>query len=305
MQSFTMSIAEIATRSGIAKEVLRKWETRYGFPTPQRDGRGNRLYDATQLARLQQIYRLQQLGWRPGEIVPSGAGDLSALIDRSVVAVPHSAPSLAVMRWASHRNPHRLSVELRTEAADFGDKKFITEIVPQTTQWIGHAWSEGRLSIRDEHAYTQILQELLHGILAALPAPNDSRKVLLATLPGETHVLGILLVQTWLRSLGLHTVSLGGDVPIDELAAAAAEWHADIVAISISCAVAQKQIAPALRSLRARISRPTAIWIGGAGAQRLARVPRGVRAMYSFNEIKAELVNTCLFTAAIQAVTAT
>jgi len=38
------SIAAVERDTGLAKDTLRVWERRYGFPAPARDANGERLY---------------------------------------------------------------------------------------------------------------------------------------------------------------------------------------------------------------------------------------------------------------------
>ena len=40
----SLSIAAVERDTGLSKDTLRVWERRYGFPTPDRDGFGERAY---------------------------------------------------------------------------------------------------------------------------------------------------------------------------------------------------------------------------------------------------------------------
>ena len=44
-----LSIAALELETGIAKDTLRVWERRYGFPQPQRDEFGERIYPLEQV----------------------------------------------------------------------------------------------------------------------------------------------------------------------------------------------------------------------------------------------------------------
>lgn len=44
----TLNIAAVERETGLSKDVLRKWELRYGFPAPLRDSQGERAYPANQ-----------------------------------------------------------------------------------------------------------------------------------------------------------------------------------------------------------------------------------------------------------------
>ena len=48
----TLTIASVERDTGLSKDTLRVWERRYGFPVPDRDVNGERLYPADQVERL-------------------------------------------------------------------------------------------------------------------------------------------------------------------------------------------------------------------------------------------------------------
>ncbi len=60
-----MNQAEIEQATGLSREVLRKWELRYQFPLPERGARGQRLYRASDLPKLQLVKQLIGQGMRP------------------------------------------------------------------------------------------------------------------------------------------------------------------------------------------------------------------------------------------------
>ena len=60
-----LPIAAVERETGLAKDTLRVWEKRYGFPQPLRDASGNRLYPAEQVQRLLLVRRLLDAGLRP------------------------------------------------------------------------------------------------------------------------------------------------------------------------------------------------------------------------------------------------
>ncbi|MGK2942306.1 MAG: MerR family transcriptional regulator, partial [Immundisolibacter sp.] len=73
MELSHLSIAALALETGIAKDTLRMWERRYGFPQPVRNPRGERRYPAQQVARLRQVRRLMDQGMRPGQVLTLSA----------------------------------------------------------------------------------------------------------------------------------------------------------------------------------------------------------------------------------------
>ena len=58
----TLTIREVAARTGIAAPTLRMWESRYGFPLPQRLASGHRRYSVDDVERLREVARDRDAG---------------------------------------------------------------------------------------------------------------------------------------------------------------------------------------------------------------------------------------------------
>ena len=71
-----LNITAVERDTRIGKDALRVWERRYGFPQPERDTNGERLYPPEQVERLRIIKRLLDAGHRPGRV---GALELAQL----------------------------------------------------------------------------------------------------------------------------------------------------------------------------------------------------------------------------------
>ena len=84
----TLNIAAVERETGLSKDVLRKWEMRYGFPAPLRDSLGERAYPAEQVNRLRLIKRLMDAGMRPSRVVNLDAEGLIALAQAGVAVQP-------------------------------------------------------------------------------------------------------------------------------------------------------------------------------------------------------------------------
>src|SRR5512134_2439645 len=90
-----MSIGAVERETGLSKDVLRTWERRYGFPTPDRDANGERLYTAEQVNRLLLIKRLMDQGHRPGRLIAAPGEELATLSPRRSAAPGNAPPRTA------------------------------------------------------------------------------------------------------------------------------------------------------------------------------------------------------------------
>jgi DICT domain-containing protein len=57
-----LSIREVTRATGISEGTLRMWETRYGFPDPERLPSGHRRYSADDIVRVRQVVRDRDAG---------------------------------------------------------------------------------------------------------------------------------------------------------------------------------------------------------------------------------------------------
>ena len=108
--------------------------------------------------------------------------------------------------------------------------------------------------------------------------------MLLATLPGEEHTLGLLMVSAMLSSYGISAINLGGEVPMDQIGQAVEQFQADAVGITFSGAYQYQNIRAHLLELRGLIPTDVEIWTGGEGVRRLRKLPKGVT---KFNSLEA------------------
>ena len=117
---------------------------------------------------------------------------------------------------------------------------------------VGQSWLEGRLAVHEEHLYTEVVQGTLRHAMVALQPPARPPRVLLTTLPGEQHGLGLLMAECFMVLEGCNTVPLGVQTPIPDLVNAVAAAQADVVALSFTAAQNPRDVRAALDQLRAQ-----------------------------------------------------
>ena len=281
-----LSITDVERQTGIRQATLRMWEKRYGFPRPLRDRHGDRVYPLSQVERLQAVKRLMNQGARPGKIFADSVG----LEDAGIALHPADAGVLS----AEHEHVFCLLREYRRAELhahfqylllDLGLRRFVIEVLAPLSTAVGEAWSQGRLPVRSERLFTQIAAAMLHAKQAAVRSSGDGRpKVVLATLTGETHVLGIMMAEAVMATYGMECIQLGSDTPLAEVTAAARECNADIVALSFSAYFPGRVLARMAAALRTSLPRDTTLWLGGAGAAAQVTLPPGVE---RFNTLEA------------------
>ena len=276
MRPSAFSIAAVERDVGLSKDVLRVWERRYGFPAPKRSDNGERLYPADQVERLRVIKRLMDLGHRPGQLLGRSVDELNALeAPRRVAAAATqaaAAPQIGLEKLVDLVKQHdaeAFAQALQQRLARDGLYRFVQDTIAPLTGLVGLAWQEGRLQVFEEHLFTELTERVLRQAIATVPGGRDPR-VLLTSVPGEQHAIGLLMAEAVLALEGALCVPLGTQMPVLEIVRAAAAHRADFVALSFSAAFPKRQIGQILGDLRRALPVACGLWVGGAGARRVA-----------------------------------
>ncbi|HEY8974866.1 MAG TPA: MerR family transcriptional regulator, partial [Burkholderiaceae bacterium] len=203
-----LSIAAVERETGLGKDTLRAWERRYGFPMPERDAAGVRGYPRALVDRLALIRRALLAGERPGRLLTLLPEQLDEVLSDIASRVP------ALVRGGPHDGKPVLDVAegivaLRTGGADAlrhwltlglartGLAAFVVDGIAPLTAAVGDAWLDGRIAVYEEHLYSEAVQAVLRSALLPFQAGLEARgpRILLTTLPGEAHRLGLLMAE--------------------------------------------------------------------------------------------------------------
>ena len=96
-----LSIGDLGRRTGLSPATLRAWETRHGFPVPQRRESGHRRYDERDVAAVRRVLALREAGVRLEVAVAE------------VVAARESSPAASVFAELRRGQPHLAPQQLR------------------------------------------------------------------------------------------------------------------------------------------------------------------------------------------------
>lgn len=297
---WTISAVERDTRIG--KDTLRVWERRYGFPQPHRDPHGERLYPPEQVERLRHIKRLLDAGLRPGRVVGMTMEELLRQADgggrptaEGLAAAAAAGPTSrtpggdieALMGLLRAHDLRGLRRSLGQALLQRGLARFVTEMALPLLVEVGAAWSRGQLEIFEEHLCSEMLETVLRSALgSAPPAEAASRpRVLLSTLPGEQHGLGLLMAEALFSVEGCHCMNLGRQTPTRDLLLAARTQRSEVIALSFSAANNPNQVLDSLLELRRLAPAELEIWAGVPFAPLLRRGCEGVRLLGQLDEI--------------------
>jgi MerR family transcriptional regulator, light-induced transcriptional regulator len=272
-----LSIGALSRATGVAVETLRTWESRYGFPVPERKPSGHRVYPVSEVPRLRRIAQALSLGHRAGQVVGASDEALGRLLETSGASAPAPgggassavAPAEdvpALLRIVKAFDAERLTRLFLADWARMGPVEFLESRVAPLVRAVGEGWERNELEIRHEH----FLSERIGDLLRSLRMPFEERAagplVVFATLPGESHGLGLQMSALVVAAAGCRVLYAGTDVPVAQVAALARDLAARAVAISVSSASRGPTTLAALRKLRESLPRRALLVAGGDGA---------------------------------------
>ncbi len=300
-QPLTMSIAGVERDTGLAKDTLRVWERRYGFPQPGRDAFGERAYSLQDVEKLRVIKRLLDQGHRPGRIVALPIEELQRL---------SQGMSGERMHWVAQTDEGEAEVDLRDfmqmikdhqaedlrrafsqAAITLGLTRFVTEVVAPLNVMVGEAWLRGALEVFEEHLYTESVTTVIRHAIGSVPEQghHSTPKVLLTTFPQEAHAVGLLMAQSIMAIEGCRCVSLGVQTPLRDIVMAAQAHQVNVVALSCSMNMNPNQVIDGLQELRAMLPAEVVIWAGGSSPALRRREIAGVVPLTQLSDIAHEV----------------
>jgi methanogenic corrinoid protein MtbC1 len=229
------------------------------------------------LKRLRLIAEAVADGHRPSLAVRSDEPALRRLLTRQDAEL-HAAILDPLFAAVADLDTEGIRSRLQQAQKGRGLRDFLQHIVAPLLDRVGLAWADGTLDVQHEHLLTEVLEDFLRRMRLDLPPQPQRGSVLLATLPGERHRLGLLMVALLYAAAGVRVELLGIDLPVASIGHAARTLKVDRVAVSLSIQSAGETTRRLLMDLQDRLPAGCRLIIGGQGATRTRRV-EGVERM--------------------------
>jgi DNA-binding transcriptional MerR regulator/methylmalonyl-CoA mutase cobalamin-binding subunit len=273
-------IGVVARRTGLSKDVLRVWESRYGVVRPARSDSGRRLYSEEDIERLSLLRAATLVGWSIGEVADRPMDELREL---ATPVAPPTQPSPAARNGAEapaemveecmlaieEMSSERLEAALSRGMMGLSGADFLEAVVVPVLQEIGQRWRMGRLDPAQEHLATVAVRTELARMISAMQPGEGSPRILLSTLSGEDHELGAMLAAATAAAAGWQATFIGANLPTEDIVAAVRRTGAAAVGLSIvasSGAPAGAKVSEQLTALRRELGENLQIFVGGAAA---------------------------------------
>lgn len=281
-----LPINAVERETGVSKELLRMWERRYHFPTPDRDDQGDRIYPLDQVAKLRLLRRLIDAGFRPGKIIGLDVSALETLLSAQNKSQLDVSPEMEkeLIDVLQSKDPHRVREYLSHHMVRMGLHTFIIEFLQYANSIVGDAWMRGVVEVHEEHLYTEQVQSLIRSAITNLRAASEPPRIMLTTAPDENHTLGLLMVEAMMRLDNVDAICFGAQMPVRDIAQAVIKHKMNIVALSFSASYPTSKAIDFLEELRFRLPLNIDIWAGGNA---LKSTRRSIEAVDFFHNLES------------------
>jgi methanogenic corrinoid protein MtbC1 len=159
----------------------------------------------------------------------------------------------------------------RLVARGIAADQILIDVLAPAARMLGVFWEEDRCDFVDVTMGLWRLQELTHDVAARMapihgPASREPhrRHAFLATLPGDQHQLGVLLVSEFFRAAGWKAV-IGADLSEQGLAEAVAAESFDLIGLTVTQEWQLEALPALIESMRAASRNPGAVVMVGGG----------------------------------------
>ena len=265
-----MNIGAIARQTGIEVATLRKWESRYGFPIPERTVAGHRDYPAEVIEQLLTIRRNMSGGQRPGKAIKAFLSQHEANQKHTNCRLSTEGISLLVKSDTKGIREWLVSRRKEMDAADF-----VEIVAAPMAREVGNLWAQGQLPVFAEHVFSEEMQSVLLS-----PQETDARQIrprILLTAPaGEKHTLGLRMAGAVLSARGEPPLYITTDLPTPEIVIAAIHYGVCVVGLTASLSYPPKLLLACLKELRQELPVSIQLWAGGAGTAGLSNLPENI-----------------------------
>ena len=256
-----LRIGELARRTGVATELLRAWERRYGLFTPERTAGGYRLYSEDDVQRVRRMRELLGTGLSAAEAARQAGSEPAVPAE----VAPTAAAAAELRRALEQLDDAAAHAAFDRLLADYSTRAVLAGVVLPLLHELGAGWERGEISVAQEHFASNLLRGRLLGLARGWDR-GSGRRAVLACPPGERHDLGLVIFGLSLRELGWRITFLGADTPLDTIVETVERLEPEALVLAVTDSARLEGVADTVGRLR---DVGTAVWVGGAGARAL------------------------------------
>lgn len=288
MKTTLYPIRAVSKLTSISVDTLRAWERRHHAIAPQRDERG-RLYTEADVRRLRLLNTAVEKGHAISRLASLSDEELQALITIPVTVANDaggmkSAKGLdltprSVMAAIERMDYSEAEHELSLLASVLPPRELVHRVALPLMRQVGDCWSQGTLSVAQEHMASALLRNLLGALIPLYRRTSPASRLLFATPSGERHEFGILFSTMLAVGGGLGAIYLGVDLPAEEIVDVARKSAPQAVVLGFIGAEGSDAGIIQIQELAHKLPSHIELWVGGAQGEDLVEEIRKTRAL--------------------------
>jgi methanogenic corrinoid protein MtbC1 len=238
---------------------------------------GHRRYPKEDVPRLRAIVKALESGYRASKVVSGTLEELHGLMELKPILDPNlksnhenenSSNEMLIELWIKgvHEYDDDCLIQgFHEQWNKSGPLKFIIEYMIPLIERVGKGWEFGELSIPHEHFATECIDSFLSSKWRQLNSRKDGWNLLMATLPNETHNLGLLMCAVVASLSGAKIIYLGLDTPLEDIISTANNFETKLLCLSISCGNKSLDTEDCLLKIKTELNKNITLISGGNG----------------------------------------
>ena len=230
----TYTIKQVADRTGLSRQVLRKWEERYEVVVPQRLVNGCRVYREEDV----QLFLLMKRYSEEGFALSQAAKMAKSKRTSAQESEPEDTYQDTILRELLHHGTNcdelELNLLLQTAYHRLGLELYLQQIVIPFLKKVGDNWESGTWSEYQEALSSLVVRDQLVQVRRNFQYREGSPILLGACLPFELHEIPVHIILLQLMLRGWRTVMIGASPALGAIQSFVEKIRPDKVLLSAS-----------------------------------------------------------------------
>lgn len=265
------SIKAISSLTGLTAETLRAWERRYDCITPNRSANGRRSYSQQDLEKLKLLMCLTRNGHAISKIAHLSCEQLRQFRHQTLEQDDPQQSHLfnQIIDALQQYRIERCEQLLKKALLIYEPLDYAKHILLPTLHQIGQLWYHGKITIAQEHMFSNCVKRIVLTMVNNLHQPSArNASMLFATPSGEPHEFGILLACLIAAAQKRTCYYLGTELPGSDIIDASQHLKPDVVVIGLVKSPPDISTIEQINQIISYIGTcKSEIWLGGAGAE--------------------------------------
>lgn len=269
------NITQVADMTGLSKQVIRKWEERYGIVQPKRLDNGYRIYNKNEVSTLLYVKSLidkgQTVKQAALQMKEKGTRTKESLFEKAEspknesVHVNEHVRSLLSEGTLCHEHSMNRILHLAYHTNDM--HTFLHQIVVPFLKEVGQRWRDGRWGEYQEALASLVVRDFLVQLRRNFQFDEAAPLLLGACLPNERHEIPLHIILLEVMLQGWRTVILGPSPAPNSIQSTVQQLNPEKVVLSAITSIPFDEDKQVLQELDQFASQHphTQFYIGGPG----------------------------------------